>query len=380
MKVLYLLVALVLTNAIEFSSLQDALDFDTSTYNKDNCQLDDEYTNTVNRFLLFLISNSYKSWLDLLQNGWQTIEEDIAILTEAREYIEDARKALEFVDEQVVGPLEEEHPVVGGDVTNPSVEGLPEPVAEPEVDSAEETDEPSADDDDEGRDLAAGSAAEGDDSGSGDGQGADDGEDDDPFGWGEGEVPQVLVHTEKDKQFKKKHAAFIQIVNKGKQSRITKIIRNIIQMAETLDDDQGIADYKERQKKKLQICDTIIHQLDQTIHGVNKVVNDPEYDEYVTTTLQEKIDELLGYIHECGAHYKMEVSFRKKLLPEQPKKSASIKKSKHRKSEVSFLQLNQVFEDDNLNGHLIKQQQEILQNQGMLGFLRNYNTRVKIIN
>lgn len=58
--------------------------------------------------------------------------------------------------------------------------------------------------------------------------------------------------------------------------------------------------------------------------------------------------------------------------------SHKVHKSKHHTKEVSFLQINQQFEED-VAQYRVEQQKQILQSQGMLGFLHNSGKRVQIV-
>ncbi|CAD8104045.1 unnamed protein product [Paramecium primaurelia] len=330
MKIAYLLLCLVVIQGIEFESFQQAIDFDPASIGSPNCQTDDEYTNTYEAFF---------PWITVLEEGEIEMQEDHSVLSQAKEKIIQAREFIESLDEE----LQQEKQQESNNQQNESVPQVQDVQTE-KVEEAEQVDE--------------------------------DDEEEDPFGWGSGEIPQLLVHKKERKAHKNTHA-FIQIMNGNKLSKFKSKISKLISMATEMQDNQDENGQKRRQRK-IELCDEIIDELTDMILFLEKVMNDYDYQNEIYELFKQKQQQIQEVATNCGQRV---ISYQDVSLIEE-KKQQEKKKIQHqikskRRNPVSFLQI--VIDDEESQQHQLEYQKQILQSQGMLGFLRASGKQVKLI-
>ncbi|CAK91775.1 unnamed protein product (macronuclear) [Paramecium tetraurelia] len=337
MKIAYLLLCLVVIQGIEFESLQKAIDFDPASIDSPNCKTDDEYTNTYEAFF---------PWITILEEGEVEMQEDHSVLSQAKEKIIQAREFIESLDEE----LQQEKEKEPENQTNESSSQVQDAQTEKTGEAVEEQvkQEEKVDEDDE----------------------------EDPFGWGTGEIPQLLVHKKERKAHKNTHA-FIQIMNGNKLSKFKSKISKLISMATEMQDNQD-EDAQKRRQRKLELCDEIIDELTDMILFLEKVMNDYDYQNEIYELFKKKQQQIQEVATNCGQRV---ISYQDVSLIEE-KKSQEKKKIQHqikskRRNPVSFLQI--VIDDEESQQHQLEYQKQILQSQGMLGFLRASGKQVKLI-
>ncbi|CAD8125295.1 unnamed protein product [Paramecium sonneborni] len=335
MKIAYLLLCLVVIKGMEFESFQQAVDFDPASIDQPNCKTDDEYTKTYEAFF---------PWITILEEGEIEMQEDHSVLSQAKQKIIEARQFIESLDEE----LEKEQQNEQNKENVPQIEDqqtIQEVVQEQENTEDEQIDE--EDDDDE-----------------------------DPFGWGSGEIPQFLVHKKERKAHKNTHA-FIQIMNGNKLSKFKSKINKLISMATEMQNNQD-ENVQNRRQRKLELCDEIIDELTDMILFLEKVMNDYGYQNEIYELFKQKQKQIEEVAINCGQRV---INYQDVSLIEE-KKSQEKKKIQHqikskKRNAVSFLQI--VIDDEESQQHQLEYQKQILQSQGMLGFLRASGKQVKLI-
>ncbi|CAD8131220.1 unnamed protein product [Paramecium sonneborni] len=272
------------------------------------------------------------------------MQEDHSVLSQAKQKIIEARQFIESLDEE----LEKEQQNEQNKENVPQIEDqqtIQEVVQEQENTEDEQIDE--EDDDDE-----------------------------DPFGWGSGEIPQFLVHKKERKAHKNTHA-FIQIMNGNKLSKFKSKINKLISMATEMQNNQD-ENVQNRRQRKLELCDEIIDELTDMILFLEKVMNDYGYQNEIYELFKQKQKQIEEVAINCGQRV---INYQDVSLIEE-KKSQEKKKIQHqikskKRNAVSFLQI--VIDDEESQQHQLEYQKQILQSQGMLGFLRASGKQVKLI-
>ncbi|CAD8178928.1 unnamed protein product [Paramecium octaurelia] len=197
MKIVYFLLSLVVIKGIKFESFQQAVNFDPASIGSPNCNTDDEYTNTYEAFYL---DNNFG------RRQGRNVRRSQRFITGKREDYLGKRIYRESRLRTSIGAIKNYN--------------------DQSIDQASQVEDVQTDKVEEGKEIVQEQASQ-----------EEDKDDEDPFGWGQGEIPQLLVHNKERKAHKNTHA-FIQIMTGSKLSKFKSKFSKLISMATEMQDNQ----------------------------------------------------------------------------------------------------------------------------------------------